>query len=339
MTTPSMRTLIETMVMDRTRDVTGNPPPRVRKPKGEGNGPSEGVYWMRGSVVFPISGTTNEIVSLAGQVVMIDPEKFGLSKSELLSALKVGGEGQYSPVQEYTRYLEDPSVDLSHGAYLWKSSKMVYDLMLKNGWAWVKYNPPSSIHFAMIPSAVKRQLASAAEHFSLLQIDDIKVTLIEEFSSVNTKYPHLSKNKTLTFSKTDIAGFAGVFGGVLDWSNGKEAPSSNYMYLVTSRPQSPLFSSQANVKIDGRYLKRWAFTLKNKESQAPEGKYLIRIPVSIVNKIYSFGDRGLTPVNQKGERTVYSDKLFDIPASNFEVMSDGKWIKASELKFEEPDRF
>src|SRR4051812_13661064 len=142
----TMRKLIELVTtMDHTVD--DSPPPPHSKPRDEGQGPREGLFWMRGDALVPIAGQANEIVFLSGQVVMLNPEKFGLTPAAIMRVLAPHGNAQHSPAQEYATFLQGTAYDLSRIALLWKSSRLIYEMMLTAGWAWVKYAPPEFIHF------------------------------------------------------------------------------------------------------------------------------------------------------------------------------------------------
>ena len=317
------------------------PPPKNRIPKGEGNGPKNGKFWLRGASLIKIAGTANEITNLSGQVVIIHPEIFGYTPDELMSYIKskthpLDAKKQYSAIQEYETYLAEPDrYDLSKTASLWKSSKLIFQKMIEDGWALVIYNPPESVHFAVKPDVMKRQIASAAEHLSLLQIGEIKVTLITDYD-VGDKYPHFSKNKTITFPGSEYKNFTGAFGGAMDFANGGEAPIGNYLYIKipdyymeyirTHRDAiyGAIRGKQASVNTPDGYRKRWAINFFTKPVATSGEESLVRVHSSISNDLHK--QMHLTAPNKKGMRTLYSLKYIDIPKKEIEVLKDGKWV-------------
>lgn len=322
-----MRNLMELVsALDRKTDQgSGDPPPRP--PRGEGQGPRDGVYWLRDDMFVPITGKANEIVFLSGQVVMLDPQRFGLTEQKIMAALQAVGTGPHSAASEYQTYLNGTDYDMSHVALLWKASRIVYRMMLESGWAWVKYLAPEMIQLAATPHAAKQQLTAAGERFPMVQIDKITVTLMTEFMGASDRFPQLSRNKTLTFTKEQYQGFAGPFGAILDWIGGGEAPESNYLYLTMPEPVHPPAAQQMSVATPKGYRKRWGITFMAQPRAVAQGSVLIRVPVSTFNKMdfYKNCDRGFTPVSRKGTTTMYSDRWFKIDPSDMEIRRDDRW--------------
>jgi hypothetical protein len=275
----------------------------------------------------PITGQANEIVALSGQIVIQNPENFGLTSDEIMAMLSSYGDDKYSPINEYKRFLADPSIDLSHTALLWKSSKIVYKEMIKHGWALIDYDPPFAIHFTMIQDVAKRQIASAAEHFSLLQMDKIVITIVKNFGGLLDKYPHASRNKTLVFTKDEFKGFSGTFGGVMDWSNGSDAPNSNFLYFRISKPYNGTWSAQMNVPTQTGYAKRWGIRFRPNAAEIKTDEYseIGRIPRSLMYSISNSDRTKLGIATTKNGIVMYSDKTFFINPSDVEILQNGKW--------------
>jgi len=322
-----IKILEATDVLDRTP--TNDLPPVKSPPRKKEYEPKSGIYWIKGTLLIRITGSTNEISNLSGQVFLMNPEDFGFSTEDVMDYLKSHTkiQDEYSAVAEYKKYLDGKAGDLSsNSAALWKSSKLGYQMLLENGWAWVNYKPPSLTHFAVTKEAAKYQIPAAANFLSLSQIDTILVTIINTFVEVLDKYPHMSTNKTFRFSKNDYKSFMAAFGGALDFANGKEPPQSNYLYAlgyINNNHQTPYSFQprQINAKTPNGYRKRYAITLSNKPLQPSEGQYLMRIATSV-------GLRpGMQMISSKKLDTtsVYSDRYFYIKPDEIEVMIDGKW--------------
>lgn len=323
-----MRKLMELVAdLDRNND-TGfrDPPPR---PRGEGDGPRGGMFWLHGEALFRIDPKVNEIVSPSGQAVLLNPDKFGLTPEAIMQELRPHGEGQYSPANEYQQYLDGTDYDLSHMALLWKSSKIVYAMMLRKGWASVIFQPPESIHFSMIPSVIKTQVAAAAEHFPLMQIDHIAITEITNFNDLSDRHPTLTKNKSLLFRKEDFKGFAGPFGAMMNWTGGGEAPAGNYLYFRTRLPVPQLQATIKNVSTDKGYRRRWGITFFAEPPKADGELLVARVPLMMVFNGMAYQkhwNRGMA-TGRNGTATLYSDRPFGIPSREVEVQQDGVWRK------------
>lgn len=325
-----MRTLMELVAdLDRNND-TGfrEPPPRPPHPRGEGDGPRGGMFWLHGAQCLRIATKVNEIVFPSGQAVLLNPETYGLTPAAIMQELRPHGSGQYSPASAYQQYLDGTDYDLSHVSLLWKASKIVYAMMLRKGWASVIFHPPESIHLAMIPGVVKQQMAAAAEHFPLMQIDHIAVTEITNFDDLSDRHPTLTKNKSLLFRKEDFKGFAGPFGAVMDWTGGGEAPASNYLYFRTQLPIRPLSATIKNVATDKGYRRRWGITFFAVPPKATD-ELVARVPLMTVFNGMAFQKHWNRGVSQgrNGTATLYSDRPFGVAPRDVEVQQDGVWRK------------
>lgn len=324
------------MLADRPR-VIDTSPPRPPKPKnrGEPNEPKGGCYWMKGLQMIPITGTCNKITNLSGQHVLTEPEEFGFSTDDIMDFLKshrFGAGDDYDASGEYTKYLAGNAGDLTRMASLWKASKLAYEYALKNGWLWVSYQPPEKVHFVVTPDAAQRQIAACSDRLSLMQIDKVFITIATKFDNISDKYPQMSDNKTLTFDRAQIGGWMGAFGAALDWTHGKEAPSSNYLYMVVQK-QEPIsdyqevsyarfFSATKRTVLtpQGR-LTRWALVLKSSPMSVADDQVLLRIPASLGHKV----GMGVTAPNSKGNVFLYGDRFPHIKENDIEIQQDGQW--------------
>ena len=97
--------LIELVDTTQRTDLDNRNPPPPRPPRGEGEGPRGGLYWLREAQLVPINPIANEIVFPSGQTVLLQPERFGLTSEEIMQVLAQHGSGEHSAADEYQTYL------------------------------------------------------------------------------------------------------------------------------------------------------------------------------------------------------------------------------------------
>lgn len=320
-----------TLAPVRPARVAEPPPPPPREPydRGRGDEPKGGDFWFRNGTKNPITGTANEIVNLSGQVMLLDPEKFGITADEVMEYLKAR-DSSGAAAKEYESYLSGTEYDLSHVALFWQSSKLAFRMLIEQGWVRIAYRPPSGISFAGSPPALKRQITQAAEIFPLMQLDTILVIEVTNYDVGNGRYLNNGKNRILRFNKKDFAGFAGAFGALRQWHENDVVPAHNYLFIVSPAPpewmaERQITSTQKTIPITTKTgiarWKRWVImTLAEEPTGLPPDHYLYRVPRSIAK----IGTTRLEP-QSKGRIAIWGDRWFTIDKTDIEVKRNGRW--------------
>lgn len=319
----------------RAPTLDGAPPPVIR-PRGEGPGPKSGTFWIKGASIVPITGTCNEICNLSGQAVLTAPEDFGFSVDdvmEMLQSRSVPGDA-YSPAAEYLGYLGGNGGDLRRMATLWRASKIAFEMLLRDGWVWSRYEPGSTAHFIATRDDLRRQLPAVADHLPLMEVDSIYVTVATDFANLNDKNPILSSNISLEFRRKSYPGFLGILKGAIDWSRGGEAAPTNYFYALTNLKFDgdvplPFACRKASINTPLGFRRRFVVSLLRSEPEhTPDGQVLMRIPVSAGLNL----GMQITRVDAHGRCHIFSDHFFNLNPADIECHKNHKWQPIDAMK-------
>lgn len=304
-------------------------PPRRREDRGED--PKRKFFWMNDGNVISVNMAANEITNPAGQAVILHPEKFGIPEEQIANLLN-----RYDPTrEEYESFKANKNkYDPEKMAHLWQSSNIIFKEMLKKGWLWGNYVPPEHLSVAVIPSSAQKALEELVDVFPIMQIDDISVTLVTDFSLyANLKYR--SNNKTLVFSRYEIDGFGGNLFKMLQWSKGvEEAPQSNWLYFTSYKKpvkeewngsENGISSKHGTYNVHGQRKKRYGLIFSTIPLQTKEGEYLYRVPYSIAT--YKAND--VTENERKNTIIITYRGWMFIMKEHFECEQEGKWVGIS----------
>lgn len=297
----------------------GDLPPVMDMERGGGGDRHGGRYWVspQGKIAVAKGKYGADEIGFA-QMVFAHPEKFGLTLDQIYNEIN------RADLHDSTRdmvhrsvarwHAEGPAYPNAGPAQFSAGSTLGMNILLRRGWVFVDYDPPSEISITGSKASIQHDIEAVMDSFPLMQCERIEIHMKD--ASVEGFGKHVGGT---TFHREDYPGFAGHINALLEWLGGDKEPRAHYIYVEKDRAK--LDHGYLNI---GRTAGKQGFFMPY-VPEAPYGRHLrnkadyIRFPA---DEIISQGVR--LDYSQLHGTIMHSDKEFHLPP-NVQTWNGRHW--------------
>ena len=291
---------------------TGTPPPPTMVDDPGRRGENSGKYWFRNHEKLGLVAVspTDYNIDFAMQPLTRYKE-FGFQPQQIIAWME---QHNHYALESFKMYLANPSEGIWNNSGT-RNGSISY--AISQGWAYIEYNEQDGTIWLDAHHA-KAVVSSAGSMFPMMGMERIGLVLPRSSADAFV-------NKTVSFFKDDYSGFAGAYGGLMQWAKDGTVPVQNWVYTMTDQPvgSAGLVGEPLKYVYIGNATYRNVFYIRYFTRNAVrlmkgEKGTMYRFPVEIANNL-SLRQAG----SNMGDLKLFSQEPFTIPA---DLYNAGRWL-------------